>query len=184
VDETLIAIPTLRTERLVLRAFRASDLDRLAEMQADPEVMRFLGTGAQRARGRTREESWNTMVTILGLWAMRGYGLFAVEEAATGVLAGRVGILHPYDWPEPELAWALARPFWGLGYAREAAAAARDWAFVTRGFVRLASYIDPKNARSQATAARLGAVKSGMIELQGMAIECWLHYPPGRGPTV
>jgi RimJ/RimL family protein N-acetyltransferase len=59
---TLIEIPTLRTERLVLRAFRAGDLDGLAAMNADPDVQRFL-YGGQRI---TREACWAQMTTALG----------------------------------------------------------------------------------------------------------------------
>ena len=119
---TTFEIPTLRTERLTLRAFRAADLDALAAMQANPEVRRFLGGNLL-----SRAEAWALMERILGQWALRGYGMFAVE--AEGRCAGWAGVLHPLEWPEPELAYSLDQPFWGRGLATEAARAARDWAF-------------------------------------------------------
>lgn len=154
-------IPTLRTERLVLRAFRAADLDALAAMQANAEVRRFLGTGNLL----TRDETWTLMERVLGQWLLRGYGIFAVE--AEGCCAGWAGVLHPVEWPEPELAYSLDQPFWGRGLATEAARAARDWAFATHGFTRLASFIRPDNARSIRVAQKLGAVREGMVELRG-----------------
>lgn len=178
---TRIEIPTLRTVRLVLRAFSAADLDALAAMQADPDVMRFLGTGAAAGRPRSRGETWANMQSFLGQWALRGYGIFAMEEAATGRFVGRAGILHPWEWPEPELAYALSPAFWGQGLAAEAAAAARDWAFAEAGVTTLASFIKPGNDASARVAARLGAVREGMAELAGMAVERWVHPPPGRG---
>jgi RimJ/RimL family protein N-acetyltransferase len=167
-------IPTLTTARLVLRGFRASDWDDYARLNADPAVRRWLGGNLL-----TREQSWTQLETFLGQWALRGYGVFAVEAA--GCLAGRVGILHPIDWPEPELSWTLASTFWGRGMATEAAARVREWAFATFGWQRLVSYIATENTRSQQVANKLGAVCEGRIELRGSVAGIWIHPGPGRG---
>jgi RimJ/RimL family protein N-acetyltransferase len=170
----IIEIPTLRTDRLVLRAFRPADLDPLAAMNADPEVRRWLG-----GKLLSRVESWAIMETALGQWALRGYGLFAVER--DGAFAGRIGLLHPLDWPEPEIAWGLAAESWGQGIATEAAAAVRDWAFRTFGFPHLASFILAENARSRRVAEKLGAVREGKVELRGLVADRWVHPRPGSG---
>jgi RimJ/RimL family protein N-acetyltransferase len=172
-------IPVLRTERLVLRAFRAGDLDAWAAMEADPDVRRYRGNNL-----RTRDEAWGAMEASLGQWALRRYGLFALELAADRQFVGFAGILHPADWPEAELAYSLAQPYWGRGLAVEAARAARDWAFAQHGFSRLASFILPENTRSIRVAARLGAVREGMVELRGFHAEWWVHRSPGHGPVV
>ena len=78
---------TLGSNRLILRMFRESDLDAYAAMCGDPDVMRYLGDGYPL----TRAEAWRNMALILGHWQLRGFGLWAVEERATGILAGRVG---------------------------------------------------------------------------------------------
>jgi len=175
---TLIEIPTLRTVRLVLRAFRAADLDGLAAMNADPEVQHFLNAG----RAMTRGECWIQMAAAIGMWGLRGYGLFAVE--ADGRFAGRIGVLHPLEWPEPELAYALDAPFRGQGLATEAVTAVRDWAFARFGFARMASFIVPANVRSAGVAARLGAVKEDTIVLRVITADWWVHRPPGAGVLV
>jgi RimJ/RimL family protein N-acetyltransferase len=118
---TTFEIPTLTTERLRLRAFAAGDLDAYAAMQANPEVMRFLVDG----RTHTRVEVWRIMAGFLGHWPLRGYGMWACVKADSGSFVGSIGIFQPLDWPEPELAYSLDRPFWGHGFATEAAAAAR-----------------------------------------------------------
>lgn len=115
-------VPRLLTGRLVLRGFAEADLDAYAAMQADPEVMRHLGVGPSAGRPRTREESWTGMAVLMGQWALKGYGMFTVEERATGRFLGRAGILHLAGWPEPELAYALARAAWGRGFATGRAA--------------------------------------------------------------
>jgi RimJ/RimL family protein N-acetyltransferase len=170
----VIDIPTLTTGRLVLRAFYAGDWDDYAALNADPAVRQWLGGNLL-----TREQSWTQLETFLGQWALRGYGVFAVESA--GRLAGRVGILHPADWPEPELSWTLATPFWGKGLATEAAARVRQWAFATFARERLVSYILAENTRSQRVAAKLGAVRSEQIALRGFVADTWVHPAPGRG---
>jgi len=175
---TLSEIPTLRTERLMLRAFRAGDLDGLAAMNADSGVRRFLYGGRQI----TREVCWAQITAALGEWALRGYGLFTIE--ADGRFAGRVGVLHPLECPEPELAYALDASFRGRGLAAEAVAAARDWAFEQFGFTRMASFIPPVNARSARVAERLGAVKEGTITLRGFVADWWGHRRPEAGVVV
>jgi RimJ/RimL family protein N-acetyltransferase len=176
---TTFEIPTLRTERLVLRAFQAADIDSWAPMEADPEVRRYRGNNQ-----RSRNEVWGMMETSLGQWALRGYGVWAIELAAEGRFAGFAGLLHPADWPEAELSYSLARDFWGRGIATEAARAARDWAFANRGFARLASFIWPENARSIRVAEKLGAVRESMVSLRGFEAEWWVHFSPGHGPIV
>jgi RimJ/RimL family protein N-acetyltransferase len=167
-------IPVLTTPRLVLRGFEAADWDAFAEINADAAVRGWLG-GALLSREQTRAQ----METILGQWALRGYGLFAVELG--GRFAGRVGILHPADWPEPELAWMIAAPFWGNGLATEAAACVRDWMFASFAAERLVSYILPENARSRRVADKLGAVREVRIVLRGFESDVWVHPRPGRG---
>ena len=165
-------VPTLTTARLLLRAFHGADADAFAAMNADAEFRRFLGDG----RVLSADESWGQMAWTLGQWALRGYGMFAVES--DGRLVGRVGVLHPAGWPEPELAWGIAPAFWGQGLAVEAAAAARDWAFATCGFQELASFILQENARSVRVAEKLGAVHAGDITVLGLNAQRWVHRPP------
>lgn len=167
---TTYEIPTLRTERLKLRAFRADDIEPWAAMEADPEVRRYRGNNP-----RSRKEAWTAMETILGQWALRGYGVFALERLADARFVGFSGVLHPADWPEPELAYSLAREAWGGGIATEAAAAALDWAFTRHGFDRLASFIIPENVRSVRVAEKLGAVRQGPHTLRGFDVEWWVH---------
>ena len=91
---TIVEIPTLTTDRLRLRAFKASDLDAYSAMQAKPEVMRYLVTG----HTTTPVEVWRTMATSLGAWALRGYGMWAWEKISDSAFVGSVGIFQPLDW--------------------------------------------------------------------------------------
>jgi RimJ/RimL family protein N-acetyltransferase len=169
---TTFEIPAVATERLRLRAFRAGDLDAYAAMQANPEVMRYLVTG----RTSTRTEVWRTMATSLGAWVLRGYGMWACERLSDGAFVGSVGIFHPLDWPEPEIAYSLDQPYWGRGLATEAAGAARDWLFANFPFARAASFIRPDNHASKRVAEKLGAVCERAFDLRGSPYEYWAHH--------
>lgn len=165
-------VPTLETARLRLRAFRESDLEAFAAMQADPEVMRHIGPAGAT---RTRAESWTGMAVAMGQWVLKGFGMWAWEERASGRFVGRGGILEPYGWPMPELGYALVRDAWGQGYAQEACRAALEWGYRELGRPEFASFIKPGNEPSRRTAGKLGAVFEGMTELMGTPCELWMH---------
>jgi RimJ/RimL family protein N-acetyltransferase len=152
-------IPRLQTDRLVLRAFCEADLDAFAAIMADPDVMTYLGGPMIRAN------AWRAMATTLGHWALKGYGMWAVERKDDGALIGRVGMLQPEGWTGLEIGWTLGRPYWGKGYATEAAACAMAYAFLTQPDERIVSNIDPGNAASEAVARRLGETKGPPAQL-------------------
>ncbi len=153
----------LRTRRLLLRPFRAEDVDAYAAMCADPEVMRYLSAAGQPL---SRAEAWRQMAMFSGHWQLRGFGTWVVEEADGGTFVGRVGLHYPEGFPDRELGWAICRRFWGRGLASEAARAVADHAFRTLGWDHVISLILPGNARSIKLAERLGAVPAGVATVQ------------------
>src|SRR6478735_3153314 len=113
----MLEVPELVTDRLLLRGFRPDDFEAYAPIMADPTVTQFLGDG----RPLSRSEAWRQMAMIVGHWALRGFGLWAVEERASGRLVGRIGCQEPEGFPAFEIGYVLAREAWGKGYAREGA---------------------------------------------------------------
>lgn len=168
-----ITVPVLETERLRLRGFREDDTDPLFALMQDPDVVRYIGD----RRIPTRQEVWRAIAGYIGHWALRGHGLWAVEERGSRVLVGRVGILNPLEWPGPEIAYTIGKPWWGRGYATESARAAMDWGFAHLPVDELISLIDPDNAASIAVATRLGERQRGETDLWGNRV---LVYAIGR----
>ena len=154
---------TLETERLRLRMFRTADFEAYAAICADPDVMRYLGDG----KPLSKADAWRQIAMILGHWSLRGYGLWAVEERATGALVGRIGHFEPEGWPGFELGWMLRRASWGQGYAIEGARRALAHAFTEMGRDHLISLIRPANQPSIRVAEKLGETLEGRTDLFG-----------------
>ena len=159
----MIPIPTLTTDRLILRPFRDDDLDAYAEIVADAEVMRYIGDG----KPMDRDAAWRQMALIVGHWQLRGYGMWAVEARENGAFMGRIGFFNPEGWPGFELGWTLGRQWWGKGYATEGARAALDFGWQELGRDHVISLIRPENQPSIRVAERLGERLEGEVELFG-----------------
>lgn len=143
----------LRTERLLLRAWRGSDLAPWADLNADPEVRAHFGGVL------TRERSEASAALFQQDLASRGWGWWAVEVAESGTFIGMTG-LDPVDEGMPftgvEAGWRLARPAWGHGYATEAARAVLEFGFGELGLPEILAVTSAGNLRSRAVMRRLG----------------------------
>ncbi|MGH7487578.1 MAG: GNAT family N-acetyltransferase [bacterium] len=114
-----------------------------------------------------RDRSWRHMAFLLGHWQLAGTGVWAIEYRETGAFLGMVGYSEPEGWPGFELAWTLARRWWGHGFATEGARAALDYAFATWKRDRVISLIYPENHLSIRVAERLGENLQGRINHNG-----------------
>ena len=166
------AIPTFRTERLVLRPPVFEDFAAYRELMASSRST-FMGGPFDEAR------AWGLFCHDIACWTLFGHGALMIDRAATGQCVGQVGINHGPLFPEKELGWLLYDGFEGQGYVTEAAAALRDWAFAELGLLTLVSYFDPANARSIAVAQRLGAVRDVAAPRQDPDDVVYRHFPPG-----
>lgn len=145
---------TLRTPRLLLRPWRDTDLAPFAALNADPEVRRwFAGT-------LTREDSDAQAARHQKHITTHGFGFWAVEAPGTAAFIGLVGLQHvtfaaPFA-PAVEIGWRLARAYWGMGYATEAARAALAHAFGPLGLSEVVSFAVPGNLASRRVMERIG----------------------------
>lgn len=148
-DSQQMSHPEIRTSRLLLRRWRAEDVEPFAAICGDPEVMRYIGSGAIR----TPEQAAHSIRAFEQAWEENGYGLFAIELLGSGQMIGFTGLAIPTFLPEilptVELGWRFARSAWGNGYATEAARAALDFAFAQ---IRLPEVVSIYQADNQASA--------------------------------
>lgn len=122
---------------------------------ADAEASQFIG-GPQ-----ARSVAWRGLLQVAGAWAIQGFSMFSVIEAATGRWIGRLGPWFPKGWPGREVGWGIIPQAQGKGYALEGSTAAMDWAFDHLGWTDVVHTIDPDNVASQRLAERLGSRNLG-----------------------
>ncbi|KAA0929051.1 MULTISPECIES: GNAT family N-acetyltransferase [Streptomyces] len=151
----------IRTPRLLLRRWQDDDLVPLAEIQADPTVMQWIGDG----RPRSLEETAGDIEAWEEEWDEEGFGIFAVELLGSGELAGAVG-LYVADSPAEiadriAIGWRLGRVHWGQGYGSEAAHATLEFALQDRGVDRVVAAARPGDTASANVLEKLGLQAEG-----------------------
>jgi ribosomal-protein-alanine N-acetyltransferase len=167
--ETLVRIPTLETARFRLRAPEMRDFEAYAAFRASPRSVTVGGPF-------DRVAAHSQLTAIIGHWQLRGFGRWIVADLADDTALGLVGLHHPEDWPEPEIAWSLFDGAEGKGYACEAAMAVRAYAYDVLGWKTVASLIVPTNTRSVALAKRLGAELEGNYAHPVLGpLQVWRH---------
>ena len=152
-----VEVPTLTTERLVLRPHRLDDFAHSAAMWADPDVTQHI-----LERPLSEEESWSRFLRYAGHWTVLGFGYWVVEERRSGNFVGEIGFadykrdIQPSLNGVPEIGWVLASHAHGKGYATEAVRAVSTWGDAHFGTIRTACIIAPENAASVRVAEKCG----------------------------
>jgi RimJ/RimL family protein N-acetyltransferase len=150
----------LTTPRLRLRPWREEDKEPFAQMNADPRVMEFFPSVWDR-------EASDAMVERIGQhFAEHGWGFWAVERLADGAFLGFTGMRYELGLPfSPcfELGWRIAHPYWGQGYASEAARACIAFGFDELGVDEIVAVTALPNLRSQAVMQRIGMRDTGQV---------------------
>lgn len=155
-------VPTLTTERLVLRPWRTEDREPFAALNADPVTMDRLPTLL------SREESDAFADRIEATLGERGWGLWAVEIPDRAAFAGFVGLNVPgfeADFtPCVEIGWRLHRDHWGHGYATEGARAVLDHAFTVVGLDEVVSFTSVGHDASRHVMEKIGLRRVGEFD--------------------
>jgi len=142
----------LETQRLHLRPFTADDVDDLAPIYADAEVMRFIGSG----KPRNREETLSWLAGMLRHWEKHGFGMWATIDKGTNVLIGRSGLCFLDNTGEVEVGYLLAKAYWGKGLATEAAAAGLRFGFEELRLGRIVAVAQHANRASRRVLEKIG----------------------------
>lgn len=144
----------LPTPHLLLRQWQPSDLEPFALMSSDADVMRYYPAPW------SREQSDVFAQRVMRLIDERGWGFWAIEERASRQFIGFVGLHVPSHElpfsPCVEVGWRLAKPYWGLGYATEAAQSAISFGFQQLHLKELVAFTAITNLKSRAVMERLG----------------------------
>ncbi len=149
-----ISVPAqLETERLVLRQPDGSDWQSLHKYFSDP-----IATQYTTKKQFSDIETWYVVCSMLGHWQIRGYGPYVIEHKENKSVMGIAGFWYPLQWPGPEIKWALAREYWGQGFASEAASAVLSAGKNSETDISWISVIHDENAASIRVAETIGGV--------------------------
>jgi RimJ/RimL family protein N-acetyltransferase len=158
-------IPSLTTDRLLLRPMGPEDAEASYAMYSDPEVTAFLDWDAP---------SWPEYLDLYAAALEKrkrypaGLGVPGGFERETGRMVG-VFMLKPLDeGPEIEVGYHLARWAWGKGYATEGARALLKYGRETLGLSRIVAVVRPDNVRSLRVVERLGLRPDGEVDVDGV----------------
>jgi 3-dehydroquinate dehydratase/shikimate dehydrogenase len=166
-------VTTLRTDRLILRPWREDDLEPFAALNADPEVMRYFPSVADRQRSDTIARRVGAQIDE------RGWGLWAVQVQDGARFIGFIGLqpipFEAHFTPAVEVGWRLAREHWGRGYAPEGARAAVDFAFGNLELDDLVSMTTPANLPSQRVMQKLGMTRDPDDDFDHPNLPDWEH---------
>ena len=146
----------LTTKRLRLRQWKQEDFPAFANLNADPEAMKYSPVTLSEEESNDMAQRFEAIITF------KGWGFWVVENIDEKKFMGFVGLHEPtYDLPVTpcvEIGWRLAKRYWGHGYASEAAKASMTVAFEKLNLPEVYSFTSVLNIRSQAVMERLGMV--------------------------
>ncbi len=145
-----VIIPSLKTERLTLRAPQMDDFGLYRDFYADADGSGNYG-GPLRA-----DQAFAKLATDLGHWQLRGFGMWIVTTTADDVAIGGCGIFHPVGWPSHELTWWLTKPARGYGYAAESSRAVIHHACTELRWTSVETHMRDENIAARKLAERLG----------------------------
>ena len=144
----------LETERLYLRQWQAADLSVFAEMNADPEVMKYFPKPLSPKVSNVIANKCSQLIED------KGWGFWAVSLKKQDTFIGMVGLNEAHAdmpfAPTIEIAWRLHKDYWGQGYATEAARASLNFAFETLGLDEVVAFTAVINKHSQLIMQRIG----------------------------
>lgn len=144
----------LETERLYFRRLTIDDLDDLFALYHSPDVRKYYSEGIPAYEETRRELEW----IVNECYVKYGFGMWATIDKTSGKFIGRCG-LCPMDiegHEEIEVAYMIAKEYWGQGLATEAAQAILNYGFEQAGLARLICVINPDNHASARVAMKIG----------------------------
>ena len=149
-DEVRARSPLIETDRLRLRLFQPQDLDELASMFSDPEVMRYVADG--KPAGRDVAEK--ALTSVIDHWRRLGFGRWAAEDKETRQFVGFGGLRSLFGMPE--VVYHFAPAHWGKGLATELARASLRYGFEEHRFEKIVAIAKPENAASIRVMEKVG----------------------------
>ncbi len=154
----------IETERCILRMLTLDDLDNLASIFANPQVMKYLDMDCKPL---TKEQTELIIKSIINGWEKNGFGRWAVISKEDNKLIGIAGFRSHEDIAE--LFYVLDEPYWGKGMATEIAYNVLKIGFERHNFLRIIAMTRPLNSASRKVMDKLGMSFKGEVDVYGIS---------------
>jgi RimJ/RimL family protein N-acetyltransferase len=154
----------IQTERVIMRLFTMNDLDDLASILGNSQVMKYL---EMKCQPLSREQTEKTIAAIIKHWETNGFGRWAVVCRESNKLIGMAGFRAHED--VAELVYILDEPYWGKGLATEIARAILKYGFEKHNFSRIVAMTRPANAASRRVMDKIGMTFEKEVEIYGIS---------------
>ena len=158
------------TERLIIRHLDETDISCLADMLADPEVMRFSVNGVMSRDATQRFLNW-----CQNLYSSKGYGSWAIEARSTSSFLGFAGLTTEVrnGREEVDVGYRLAQKYWKQGFATEATAKVLEYGFRTLGLSSISCIVLPDHIASIKVAEKVGFYSYETAETHGKKVRVY-----------
>jgi ribosomal-protein-alanine N-acetyltransferase len=163
-------IPTVITDRLILRAFTERDAEKLCLILAEEGVLRYFPTPDPPPLDRVQK----FITSQLKHWEEHGFGWWAVEPKSRQEIIGWNGLQYLLETEEVEIGFLLSTVYWGKGMATEGAKEGLRFGFEMLGLERIVGIVHPENIASQGVLKKLGMTFTNEAEYFGMKVHRYL----------
>ena len=160
IDAAFTSLPTLTTDRLLLRQIRPEDAEALFEIFSDEETMKFYGDVPHRSLDESREEINGALTHYAERKSLR----WAITLRGQDTFLGSCTLFH-FDegYHRGEIGYELHRSLWGQGITSEAVAAVLTYSFTELNLHRVEALLDIANERSRRLLLKLGFTYEGYL---------------------
>ena len=167
----------IESKRLHLRALEPDrDAVPMLALLNDPGFVRFIGDRGVRSLDEARDY---VAMRVLPMYALHGYGMYAIERRSDGAWLGNAGLVRREGLPGPDIGYAMLSGYAGQGYASEAARAVFAHARTVLGLHDLYGITDLDNGASARILLGLGMQERGILQLPGIDSPSRLYATPG-----
>lgn len=142
----------LETERTKLIPFRRKDVALFHSINTDPFVRKFMWDNDIIPLPVAEE----IIATNERFFAQNDYGIWKIHLTGRNTVIGYAGLWFFFDEAQPQLIYALLKPYTRKGYATECAGRVLEYAFDGLGFEYVLAATDEPHRESQKVAKRLG----------------------------
>ena len=160
----------LDTRRCRVREMTLEDLDDLYKIYEDPSITCYMeGLYEDREKEAAYTEDY-----IKNIYGFYGYGLWIIEDKATGQIIGRAGISHREEYDEPELGYVIGKPYQNKGYATEVCKEIIRYGREEIGFSHFNAFVHKENFPSVRICEKCGLVRRGAVHIGDEMLE-WYY---------